>query len=165
MLFAAFLAALPTPIVAQTGTIADSIVLERTLCYGTCPAYRLSISRIGEVRFESRNPGDSGRTASDRIAEEDVQRLTGQVFALGFFQFPDSILGDRALCPVAASDHPTVTVTVTVAGKAKRVIDYSGCYAGSGHAPVDSVARLRAFELAIDSVAGTRRWVRPARRR
>src|SRR5712671_6957629 len=46
---------------STAGSVADSIVLERSACYGTCPAYRLRLSNTGEIRFESRNPGDEGR--------------------------------------------------------------------------------------------------------
>jgi len=160
---ATLLASLPRLAVAQSASIADSIVLERTLCYGSCPAYRVSISRVGEVRFESRRPGDSGRTASDRIAAERVRSLTAQAVALGFFQLPDSIRSDKRLCPDMATDHPTVITIVALAGVVHRVVDYRGCFARSDHSVVDSVAKLRAYEAAIDSAAGSARWVRPSR--
>src|ERR687888_360851 len=53
-------------IVAPPGAV-DSIVLERTACFGTCPAYRLRISAAGAVHFTSRNFGDSGRVATGRV--------------------------------------------------------------------------------------------------
>ena len=55
----------------------DSVVLERTRCYGTCPAYRLRVSRTGEVRFASRNLRDDQRVGVDTV--EARQHLLVQV--------------------------------------------------------------------------------------
>ena len=99
ILLAILLAQLPSLSRAQGGIAVDSIVLERTLCFGICPAYRLSLSEAGEVRFESRNPGDSNRTANDRIAAESVRSLAARALIIGFFQLPDTILGHPASAP------------------------------------------------------------------
>ena len=143
----------------------DSIVLERTLCFGTCPAYRLSLTRNGRVSFESRNPGDSGRVGTDRIPSQSVEALHAIARELGFTTLPDTIARSRTLCPDRATDHPTATVTIFQGASWKRVVDYRGCFAASDHSTVTIVGKLRAFEAAIDSVAGSARWVRPARRR
>ena len=147
-----------------TAPQADSIVLERSLCFGTCPAYRLSLARTGRVHFESRNPGDSGRTASDSIAPEAISRLLWRAVDIGFFDLPELIERDRRLCPDSATDHPHATVTIFLVGTPKRVRDYLGCYLSSNHATADALPPLRAFEAAIDSTAGSARWRRPARR-
>jgi hypothetical protein len=144
---------------------ADSIVLERTLCYGTCPAYRLSLTRAGLVRFESRNPTDSGRTASDTVGQAVVLALEGRAATIGFFELPEVIAGDKRLCPDSATDHPTATLTMFLPGRTARVVDYHGCFQAVDHSVVDAVQRLRAFEAAVDSAARSERWVRPARRR
>jgi hypothetical protein len=148
-----------------SGAAVDSIVLERTLCYGTCPAYRLSLAGTGRVGFESRNPGDSGRTATDSVPPAVVAELLVEAEALGFFGLPDEIAADSSLCPDRATDHPTATVTIHRSAGMKRVEDYGGCYAATDHSVVPVVRRLRAFETAIDSAAGSARWVRPARGR
>ena len=150
---------------AASGTpSADSIVLERTRCFGTCPAYRIRLAGTGEVAFESRNPGDSGRVASDRVTPEAVRGLLAQATALGFDSLPDVVANDKQLCADQATDHLTVTVTLFRPAGAKRVEDYLGCRAASDDSTT-VIARLRAFENAIDSTAGTSRWVRPADRR
>jgi hypothetical protein len=60
---------------SASATAVDSIVPERTLCYGTCPAYRLRLAASGDVAFTSLNPGDSGRVASDRLTPHAVRGL------------------------------------------------------------------------------------------
>jgi len=132
---------------------ADSIVLERTRCFGLCPAYRLSIARSGAVHFASRNPGDSTRAVSTTPSPGAFAALMQQAEALRFWNLPDQIAGS-ALCKQMATDHPGATTTIFDRGGFKRVDDYLGCF--------DAPQALRRFETAIDSAAGSARWVRPA---
>jgi hypothetical protein len=134
----------------------DSVVLERTLCFGVCPAYRLSLTRAGSVHFESRNPGDSGRIAFATIPTADFQNFIALGLAsTAFFALPDRIRDEPKYCGNEATDHPTVTVTLYAGARVKRVEDYLGCM----WAPV----ALRAFEDRIDQAAQSSRWVRLAR--
>lgn len=144
------------PAGAPTTPSPDSIVLERTQCFGTCPAYRLSITRAGAVHFQSRNPGDSARVATGSAAPGGFQALVERAASIGFDSLPDRIEGSR-YCPDAATDHPSAGVEIFRGAAVKRVADYLGCREG--------LESLRRFENAIDSVAGSQRWVQPASRR
>jgi len=148
-----------------TSAAADSLTLERTLCYGTCPAYRLRLSATGEARFESRNPGDEGRNAVDNMPARTLSHLIARAIQFGFFELPSEIAGDRVLCGDRATDHPTVTTTVFTQGATKTVIDYHGCFETNDHLVPPAIRQLRDFEDQIDSVLKSSRWVRPARRR
>ena len=143
----------------------DSIVLERSLCYGWCPAYRVRLSGAGEIRFESRNPGDEGRTAIDTVAAVTLPALISRARTIGFFGLPPEIAADSVLCHNRATDHATVVVTVFTHGEMKRVEDYHGCFETVEHEVLPPIARLRSFEVEIDSVLWSSRWVRPASRR
>lgn len=142
--------------------LADSIVLERTACYGTCPAYRLRLSNGGEIRFESRNPGDTGRSALDTVPAGLLLRLISRANSIGFFELPSKISADTRLCGNMATDHSTVAITVFSRKGAKRVEDYLGCHGRAEDAGQSPVVRLRSFEAEIDSVLRSSRWVRPA---
>src|SRR5712691_4396264 len=107
---------------------ADSIALERSICFGTCPAYRLRLSDRGEVRFEAKNPGDEGRRATDTVAAATFPALISRASSIGFFDLPPEIAADSALCHNRATDHPTVIVTVFAKTQTKRVEDYLGCF-------------------------------------
>ena len=148
----------------MAGTAADSIVLERTMCFGTCPAYRLSVTAGGRVSFLSLNPGDSGLAGSDTISREKFASLVSQAESLGFFGLPDTIANDRVLCPLRATDHPTATLTVFRSADAKQVVDYHGCYAGTEPSltRVPTVIQLHLLEARVDSVARAERWITPA---
>jgi Domain of unknown function (DUF6438) len=143
----------------------DSIVLERSTCFGTCPAYRLRLSDSGEIRFESHNPGDEGRRAADTVAAATLPALISRAKAIGFFDLPSKIVGDSVLCRVAETDAPTVVITLFTKAQTKRVEDYLGCSKTVAYKTLQPIVRLRAFEVEIDSVLRSSRWVRPANRR
>lgn len=140
----------------------DSIVLERTVCFGFCPAYRLSIDGAGRVAFASTNPRDSTiAPQSDSIAAERGSALLAKARDIGFFELPDEI--DPAhpdACPVVATDHPSAIVTIAVGDTVKRVNHYHGCYVQRGGDHTDAYPDLTAFEAAIDSAAQVERWLR-----
>ena|GEM_PF-2455278 len=132
---------------------ADSIVLERTACYGTCPAYRLRLTRQGSVAFLSRNFGDTLHTGAATIPESDVEQLSSFAYMMAFAELPDTIANVPAYCARRWTDHPTVIMTVLVGERSKRVVDYQGCW----WAP----AALRRLEDLVDSTAHSSRWVMP----
>jgi hypothetical protein len=140
-------------------------VLERSMCFGTCPAYRLRLSDSGEIRFEARNPGDEGRRVTDTVAAATFPSLISRARSIGFFDLPSKIADDSVLCRNRATDHPTVIVTIFTKAQTKRVEDYHGCFETVEHEVLPPIARLRSFEVEIDSVLGSSRWVRPANRR
>jgi hypothetical protein len=150
---------------SPSSSTADSITIERTGCYGTCPAYRLRLSAAGEIHFASRNPGDEGRTALDTIPGSTLSFLISRARGAGFFELPQVIARDSVLCHDNATDHETVTTTVFMKDGTKAVEDYHGCFETTEHEVLPRIERLRAFENEIDSALKSSRWVRPARRR
>lgn len=142
---------------------ADSVVLERSLCFGTCPAYRLRISDQGEVHFQSRNRGDTSRTATDTIDVREYRSLLYEADRIGFNAFPSNVISSSELCPVQATDHPTITLSIFRTRGVKRIEYYTGCYtAGEPHRPVPELLPLKTLAASVDSVARAARWIRPA---
>lgn len=139
-------------------------MLERSTCFGICPAYRLSITAAGHVSFLLLNPGDSARAASDTISRETFESFVAQAESIGFFTLPDTIANDNALCPLRATDHPTAAVTVYRGAGNKHVVDYHGCVAQPDRSTTPVITALRALEARVDSIAGSDRWVKPATR-
>lgn len=137
---------------------ADSLALERTRCFGVCPAYRVSLDAAGVVRFVSSNPGDSTR-ATDTLSPAAMTFLVAESRRAGLRTLPPEIAKDTTLCPRRATDHPSATVTLFLRDTVVRVVDYHGCRGDAD----GKLARLRALEARIDSVTGSARWVRPAR--
>ena len=139
---------------------ADSLVLVRTPCFGTCPAYRLSLTSAGEITFAPLNLGEL-RQARDTVGRATLATLVQRAESIGFFALPERLTGDATLCPIVATDHPTVILTIFRAGRARMVEDYTGCFIDTDHGAVDAVMPLRALEAAVDSATYSHRWVRP----
>ena len=138
------------------------ISLERTGCYGSCPAYLVTIDGHGNVVFQSRDFGDGASTIDqigdfergilfpgrhlDKISEAAVDDLVARFREVRFFE-----LKDEYIHPV--TDNPTYVVTIDTGNGKKTTVDYVGEEAGMP-------ASVTALEEAIDRAAGTKRWVR-----
>lgn len=144
---------------AATTALPDSIVLERSVCFGMCPAYRLRLSAKGDVLFQPQKP--AGDTVTAKITSAEYAALVMQFEKAGFNGYPDRIQNDSLMCGLQATDHPGAIVTVYRGTTMKQVDDYHGCHGTEGRADVASrLAILRALEAGIDTVAGTSRWIR-----
>jgi hypothetical protein len=116
--------------------------LVRTRCFGTCPAYAVSIDAVGNVTYDGGEFVRVKGRGTARIPPSQVAELAAAVQRIGFFK-----LKNRYDAPV--TDLPTTYVTVTSNGVTKRIEDYVG-------AP----DALKEFEALIDRTAGTGRWIR-----
>jgi hypothetical protein len=124
-----------------------SIGLKRTSCYGSCPSYEVTIAGDGTIHFSGgavgvQIPGDH----IAHISPEAVRLLVQEFRRADFFSARDQYEGNW-------TDNPTQTLTLSVAGRTKTVVDYVGTDAGLPLA-------IRNLENEIDEVAGTVRWVK-----
>lgn len=129
----------------------DSVVLERTRCFGPCPAYRLVIDGQNVTHFISLGPVDSGRTDSGPATLFALQKIYQLMLFSYFRSLPDTIQSSP-LCGPRASDYPTATTGIYGHAIQKRVVHYEGCRWSPGI--------LTDLESAIDSLANSSRWVR-----
>jgi hypothetical protein len=122
------------------------IQLTRTVCYGRCPAYSVTIRGDGSVHFRGdRYVHDQGEQDA-HIDPDRVKELVRQFESANFFA-----AGDRYVAQV--TDNPTYTLILTVAGKTKTVTDYVGEQVGMPLVITD-------LENAVDDAAGTERWIK-----
>jgi ankyrin repeat protein len=124
-----------------------TIRLERTHCFGTCPAYTVTVSGTGVITFVSNDtslavPGH--HTAN--ISPDIVRTLISQFEAADF-------LSAQHDYRCGLTDMPTQTLTLSVAGLNKQVVDYGGKIVGMPSAIAD-------LEQAIDKATDTARWVK-----
>jgi hypothetical protein len=151
------------PLTRPESAVPKSIALERTPCFGMCPAYQVSLDRAGGISFVSRNSYDDGRTANGVVASSVLDSLYARAVRVDFFAFPDTLVGNPPFCDSYATDSPTATVTINTNAGKKSVVDYHGCFAKSPAAQA-KLRELRAFEDAIDTLTGSSRWIQPNRR-
>ena len=139
----------------------DSVVLERTRCLGTCPAYRLRVSRTGEVVFLSRYPG--GQSVVDTVERWVPDSIANEAQRLGFFTLPESVTPGAPFCREVATDLPTITIGVFGA-RTKRVAYYLGCLRPKDSVMAQSLRNLPELAARIDTLTRAGRWIRPPRR-
>lgn len=144
VVFAIVLAASLPASAAQNASVPSDtrITLERTRCFGECPAYSVSVDASGNVTYVGKDLVRVVGEARARIDVSRVSELLDRARQIGFFDLRDEYKAD-------VTDLPTTFVTVTTGGRSKRIEDYLG-------APRE----LREFERAIDQVTRTQRWVR-----
>ncbi|MFT3729566.1 MAG: DUF6438 domain-containing protein [Terricaulis sp.] len=122
-----------------------SISLERTVCFGRCPSYSVTIDGAGYVTYNgARFVGTSGERHG-KASREDVQALLHAFDAVRFESLRDEYRAH-------VTDLPSTIVTLTRNGHTKRVVDYAGVSVGMPEA-------VRDIEEQIDRVANTQQWV------
>ena len=122
------------------------ITLQRTVCYGSCPGYTVSISGTGQVLWEGGPyavavPGTHHATLSPRSIDDLIDAVRAS-----------RILDARDEYRAGWTDNPTYTVSVDINGLHKQVIDYIGIIVGMP-------TSIRELENTVDRMAGTDKWI------
>jgi len=133
---------------------ADSIVLERTACYGYCPVYRLRVGREGEIALQWRARDGKTHLAEWKMQPDSVRMLLNAAQMEDLTALPDRIADSKAYCPTQWTDHPTAIVSFFGPGWSKRIVDYYGCRWAPG--------ALRDFEQLVDAFTGVRSHMGPS---
>lgn len=126
------------------------ISLSRTGCFGTCPAYALTIDGAGNVVFMGAGdgPGAGGvLLPGERRAKIDRKALDGLIQKFRAIHF----FGLKPKYQAGVTDSVTTIIRFESAGKSWTVEDYVGERAGM---PV----AVTALEDAIDAAVGIKRW-------
>ncbi len=122
-----------------------TITLTRTVCFGFCPAYTVSITGDGQVTYVGRSFVNVTGEQHATISPEAVQGLLRRFDAVQFESLNDAYRAH-------VTDLPTTTIALERNGRQKTVVDYGGVSAGMPQA-------VRELQAEIDRVAGTSRWV------
>jgi hypothetical protein len=127
----------------------DSITLERTSCYGTCPIYKLTVKRDGAVIYDGTQCVKVTGHQLRKIPSEHFQQLVREIQRIGFFSLKDEYMSkhnpDGSIEVV--TDLPTTITTVRAGKLRKRVKNYYG-----------GPESLAALEKLIDKIAGSLTW-------
>ena len=135
---------MPFPEIKDLSTI--KIKLRRTICFGTCPSYRVEVDGSGLVIFEGYEFVAIPGRHTVRIPEASVRALIEAFRQADYFSAEDAY-------EVTAMDVPTYVTSLAMNGQEKQVVDYLGTEAGMPDG-------IRAVEQKIDEIAGTARWIK-----
>jgi hypothetical protein len=120
--------------------------MERSACYGLCPAYAVELGADGAVGYEGKAFVSVRGHASSHVSHASASALESRFEQAGFFR-----LEWRDPCDAVSTDSPTTTLTFVHAGRKRTISDYRG----NGCMP----KVLRELEDEVDRVLGTARWV------
>jgi hypothetical protein len=128
------------------------LVLERTVCYGTCPDYTVEVHPDGTVLYEGRQFVRVRGKVRGTMAKPVADALFAQAACAGSS-------GWKADYTFPITDNPTANVTVDLGtGKTIVVRDYPPCHGGQPGDPDTTPAALCQLEQAIDTSANTSVW-------
>ncbi|MEI2612218.1 MAG: DUF6438 domain-containing protein [Candidatus Promineifilaceae bacterium] len=95
------------------------ITIERTMCFGFCPDYRLSIYGNGKVVYEGRYYVRVEGTRTTYIPKRKVRELVSEFERIGFYNFDDNYA-------IGVTDMPSVLITLNLEGRSKTIDIYGG---------------------------------------
>jgi len=122
------------------------ITLERTMCFGTCPVYTLTIYGDGRVEYEGKKFVKVTDMQKTTIPQDKVNQLIDEFEKAGYFSMKDSYESYEI------TDLPYAITSLTLNGKAKRIKHYYG----------DSSApkALSDLESKIDNAVNSEQWIK-----
>jgi hypothetical protein len=111
------------------------IEMSRSVCFGKCPAYKISINEKGEVRYEGEKNVDKIGKYTKKLSASATDSLFKEFINANFWSFQDEYTSH-------ATDLPTTFISFTLNEKSKKIKDYT-----------DAPEKLRHLEKLVEQVA------------
>jgi hypothetical protein len=127
-----------------------TIRLERTACYGTCPAYTVTIHGDGRVEYSGQRNVKEKAARDGQIEMRSIAELLSQFRRAKFLSISKDYSEEKCTCG-QCTDMPTAIIELKVSGITHRVKHYHGCTC----APKS----LFGLESAIDEAANSDQWI------
>jgi hypothetical protein len=122
------------------------ITLERTMCYGTCPVYKLVVRGNGVLSYDGEYFVKVTGHQTATVSEAQIRDLLSEFKKAHYFALKDSYDSYDCTC------MPDTITSLSVGGRTKRVFHY--------HGDCSAPKRLTRLEDAIDRIVDTGRWVK-----
>jgi hypothetical protein len=122
------------------------ITLERTMCYGTCPVYKLVVQGDGLVSYDGEYFVKVIGYQTATVNKGQMRKLLIEFKKARYFALNDRYDSYDCTC------MPDTITSLTILGRTKSVFHY--------HGDCSAPKRLTRLEDAIDRIVGTDRWVK-----
>jgi len=109
-----------SPVLDISGYADLEITMERTICFGTCPAYTLKIFGNGTGVYEGKGSVKVEGIQNFTLTRGQLDELVKAFETANYFSFKDYY-------SVAATDLPSTMTSITFQGHAKAVEHYGYC--------------------------------------
>ncbi|MDB2331154.1 DUF6438 domain-containing protein [Alteromonas sp.] len=134
---------------------ADVFIMETTACFGTCPAYKVSVFSDGVIIFS----GEAHTLREGTFRLPDNQALFQNILRLldenGFQKFRDdygwSGEGEESPCREEWTDHPSTVLSLQFASKIKTVHHYHGCIGFEREDELESLEKALFETIGLDT--------------
>jgi uncharacterized protein DUF6438 len=137
----------------------DEVTLERTVCFGQCPQYKIAIRSDRTVQYEGIEHVKIKGKANTRITPEQVEKLIAAANAVNYFGLRDSYQTREDGCPFVGSDMPYAITSIKIGNRKKMITHYGGCCEKVDPPTCTFPIKLTEFEFKIDEIVETSRWV------
>jgi hypothetical protein len=134
------------------------ITLERTICYGTCPIYKLTIRGDGMLIYEGKDFVQTKGTVKSSVTREQLKELLSEFEKADYFSLQDSYRTESDGCPTFWTDNPSANTSILLDGRRKSITHYYGCEESEGYKVYPQ--KLYALESRIDEITDSARWVK-----
>jgi hypothetical protein len=148
--------ALAVLLVAASAGAREVVSLERTVCFGACPAYRVAIHDDGSVRWDGKSDVAVKGRARGKIDRAKVQALVDAFTKARFLEMneegeipPPRVPGQMELRSVGCTDT-SHAITTFRQGKKTHRLDDAHCHGANA---------LTALEHLVDETAGSRAFI------
>jgi ankyrin repeat protein len=121
-----------------------AITLQRSGCFGSCPAYSVTVSTEGIIFEGNGNVAAQGKHHSN--VDPDAVRKLAKMFIASDFYSMDSRY------EASVTDSPTYSLSLTVDGRNKSIVDYVGEWVGMPGV-------ITELEKKVDAIGLTDRWI------
>ncbi|MFD3163763.1 DUF6438 domain-containing protein [Herpetosiphon sp. NSE202] len=128
------------------------ITIRRSMCYGTCPVYEVTIDHTGKVVYEGKDFVKIVGQAETNISNEQLLTLINAFVERNYWDYQASYNEGPECVGGSATDNPGAATSITMNGKSKAVWHYYGC---RGFAGEDG---LFALEKLIDTTVNVKQW-------
>jgi hypothetical protein len=126
------------------------ITLERTVCFGPCPVYSITIHGDGVVDYEGIEYVKVKGRQSYTIPKKSVRELVDEFYRINYFSLDKEYVSIKNPdgTETTVTDLPSCDTSITIGGKTKGVHDYVG-----------GPKSLEQLERKIDQVGGVAKYV------
>lgn len=148
------LASRPTTVVSHKRRVHPVITLERTVCFGSCPIYNLTIYSDGRVLYQGFRFVKRKGKAVGRISRKALDALVQEFTNNEYFGLYDAYVPGSPGCPQVATDLPSAITSLDLNGSKKSVRHYHGC------AGLSALKVLTELEAHIDAAVNSKKWIK-----
>jgi hypothetical protein len=128
-----------------------TITLERTTCFGTCPAYKITVTGDGSVEYQGKDFVRVKGTVHSSVDASEIDQLIQAFLDAKYFELRDTYRSFKSPDGVEHTepgDLPTTYTSIKLNGRYKRIENHIG-------AP----QVLSGLEDQIDEVVRSKRWI------